>query len=145
MYFKTGNRWDADDLVSEIFRKAFENFAAVSRNEKAWLFSIARNTVIDFYRKRKDIASSDKLDLYINPDSFETRLEKAEEMKILRDSLVLLTEEEQEIISLRYFSGMKHKEIAGLMGKSEQSIKMKVMRVTRRLKDLITKEMEGSL
>ena len=111
VFFKIGSRWDTDDLVSEIFRKAYEKYPTISGNQKAWLFTIAKNTVIDFYRKKKDIASSDKLDQYTYPGCFELDVEldveKDEQIDYLKKSLALLSEEELEIINLRYFSDMK--------------------------------------
>lgn len=50
VYVKTGNKWDAEDIVSEIFRKCYEKFDANSiQNHKASLFAIARNSIIDYY------------------------------------------------------------------------------------------------
>lgn len=140
--FKTNSKWDTDDLVSEIFRKAYEKYPTINGNKKAWLFTIVKNTVIDFYRKKKDIASSDKLDRFTYPGCFELDVEKDEQIDYLKKSLALLSEEELEIINLRYFSDMKYKDIGELYGRSGNSIKMKIMRVTRKLNELINKYME---
>ena len=56
IYFKTGNKWEADDLVSETFKKAYEKYKYLKGEPKPWIMSIARNTVIDFYRRKKNFA-----------------------------------------------------------------------------------------
>lgn len=143
IYFKTGNSWDADDLVSEVFRKAYEKYRTVTDNPKAWLFTIARNTVIDFYRKNKDIVMGDNIELYTYPYYFEEVIEKGDELNCLRKSLNTLSKEELEVVNLRYFSELKYGEIAALLGKSEDSIKMKAFRIINKLKNLVKECMEG--
>ncbi len=61
---KLGNKWDTDDIVSDIFRKAFERYASLQEQSsaKAWLITIARNTIIDFYRKKKDTFIGEGMD-----------------------------------------------------------------------------------
>ncbi|MEK3937139.1 RNA polymerase sigma factor [Sporosarcina sp. FSL W7-1349] len=73
VYVKTGNKWDAEDLVSDIFRKAFEKRSSLAKhpNQKAWLFMIARNTIIDFYRKKKNVPIGDWMEHYVSPVDFE--------------------------------------------------------------------------
>lgn len=143
IFFKTGSKWDTDDLVSDVFRKAYEKYNTVNGNPKAWLFTITRNTVIDYYRKRKDIVIGDDLDLFTYPHSFEADLERRDEINCLKKSLQTLSKEELEIVNLRYFSEMKYKEIGQLLGKSEDSIKMKAFRITGKLKELVKKCVEG--
>jgi len=41
VYFKVGNKWDTDDIVSDTFRKAYEKYTTVKDNHASWLFSIA--------------------------------------------------------------------------------------------------------
>lgn len=143
VFFKTNSHWDTDDLVSDIFKKAFEKYTPAIENPKPWLFSIARNTIIDFYRKKKDIASSDELDQYMYPGCFELDLEKNEQLNCLKKSLSTLPKEDLEFVNLRYFSGLKYKEIGELTGKSEDSVKMRLSRIIKKLKEMISLSMEA--
>ncbi|SOC22556.1 RNA polymerase sigma-70 factor [Ureibacillus xyleni] len=139
VYVKTGNKWDAEDIVSEIFRKCYEKYDAYTiQNQKAWLFAIARNSIVDYYRKKKGVPVED-LELYMTPVPFEDSLEVADEMSCLQKSIHYLPEEDQEIINLRYFAELKFKDVATLLNKPDNSIRVKTARITKKLKSLITK------
>ncbi len=143
IHFKTSNQWDTDDLVSEVFRKAFEKFATCTGSPKAWLFTIARNTVIDYYRKKKAVTVGDDLDLYAYPFCFEEEIEKRDEVNCLKKNLAALNAEELELINLRFFSEMKFSEIGAVMGKTENAVKLKARRLMGKLRELVRICVEG--
>ncbi len=144
IYFKTGSKWDADDLVSETFRKAYEKFNTLKGSPKAWLVCIARNTVNDYYRGKKEIAiESEELDGYSYDYSFEEAFENKEELSMLKSKLKQLQGDELEIINLKYFSGLRYKEIGKILGKTEAAVKVKSNRITRKLAKLLGSYMEG--
>jgi len=143
VYFKVGNKWDADDIVSEIFQKAFEKYNTVKSNPKAWIFSIARNTVTDYYRTRKNLVSEELIMEYSYTDVFEDKFEKEVELNCLKKSIYALPKEEIEIINLKYFAGMTHKEISQTIEKTEEAVKMKAYRIIQKLKNLVAKCLEG--
>jgi len=153
VYVKVGNNWDTDDIVSDIFRKAYEKFATVEGNYAPWIFTIARNSIVDFYRQKKEIAASEEMEEYTskyihqfsfnNIEDAEAVWEKENMMSCLKKSLAYLKPEEQELIVLRYFADMKYDDIGLLLNKSGNSVKMKVFRIIKKLKVLLTKCMEG--
>lgn len=143
IHFKVGNSWDADDITEEVFKRAFEKFRTVSGSSRPWLFTIARNAVTDYYRRKKDVPGSEILDTYQHPYNFEEEFLKREKLGCLKNSLNLLNEEELEIINLRYFSEMKYGEIAIVLEKSENAVKMKAIRVMNKLRKFVTKCLEG--
>ena len=62
IFYKTSHKETAEDLTSETFTKALKSIEGFSANKgtfQAWLFRIARNTVIDFYRTKKDLKNID--------------------------------------------------------------------------------------
>lgn len=144
--FKTGNRWDTDDLVSEIFRKAFQKFNNESIEEskrKSWLLTISRHTVIDYYRKRKEIAYGHDPEIYgygqVNIDSQEMD----ERSDCLKESLHSLTPDERELINLKYIVGLKYAEVGEILGKTEQWLKVKSQRIRQKMGQWINRCMEG--
>ncbi|MDI3309959.1 MAG: RNA polymerase sigma factor [Thermoanaerobacterium sp.] len=143
VYFKVGNGWDVDDIVSDIFKKAYENYGSINSNVKAWIFAIARNTVVDFYKKKKDIAFGDDLDAFTYPDVFENKFDKEAELNCLKKSLYSLPKEEIEIVGLKYFSNLSNKELSLLLDKTEDAVKMKSYRIIQKLKKLVNICLEG--
>lgn len=152
VYVKVGNSWDTDDIVSDIFRKAYENYASVERNYASWLFTIARNSIVDFYRQKKGFVVGEDFETYaykyisqfsINSiEDAEADWDKKEMLSCLRKSVTCLKPEEMELINLKYFADMKYKDIGLLLNKSSDSVKMKVFRIIKKLKVLLTKCLE---
>jgi RNA polymerase sigma-70 factor (ECF subfamily) len=141
VYVKTGNKWDAEDIVSETFRKAYEKIHSLKNdsNPKSWLMSIARNNLIDFYRKKKGLLVGEELEFYLSPIPFEDPFNESDEMECLRKSLNHLPKEDLEIVNLRYFAGLKFKEMAEILNKEDSSIRVKSSRITKKIGILIQK------
>jgi len=146
VYVKTGSKWDAEDIVSETFRKAYEKWDSLKNgtNSKAWLLTIARNTVIDFYRKKKSVLMGDELEHFLNHHPFEDPFEQSNELECLKRSLYHLSKEDYEITNLRYFAGLKFKEISIVLGKKEETLRVKSNRLTKKI-ELLVKKCLGEL
>ncbi len=144
VFVRIGARWDADDLVSEIFRKALEAYSPKIQNPSAWLFRIARNTVTDFYRKKRELPLGGGVgESRPGEINFELDVETRERVLGLRKCLSKLSQKDLDLISLHYFAGMTYKDIGRLLHRSEGSVKMRVMRAKNRLGVLMKDEMEG--
>lgn len=144
--YKTGNRWDTDDLVSDIFRKAFQNFDKMRlENGKPWLLTIARNTVIDHYRSRKEWAYGHDPEIvgYMGVGELLDATELSNDC--LKQSLLALSAEESEMINLKYIVGMKYAEMSEIVGKPDAWLKTKVHRIKQRMGLFINKCMEGQI
>jgi len=125
--FKIGNQSEAEDLTQQVFLKAWESVDSYKWRGfpfASWLFRIAHNQVVDYYRKNKKAHELplDGIDLV----SFEDPVEDAE--KTLRaESLIeacgYLTRAQREVILLRFNAGLSTAEVAKSMGKSEGAIK----------------------
>ncbi|WP_232698826.1 RNA polymerase sigma factor [Brevibacillus daliensis] len=141
VFVKTGSRWDTEDLVSEIFRKAYEKFDGLRSevNRKAWLMTISHNTVIDFYRAKKPVSVGDGLELMLPPYIEVDSLQQQEERICIEKSLNYLDSLDAEIIMLRYFSEMKCKEVGEVLGMSEANVRTKTSRIKKKLSILLSK------
>lgn len=138
IYYKTQHKETAEDLTSQTFMKALEKISGFSGERSSfstWLYAIARNNVIDFYRTNKnnlDIDDvwdlSDKTDIARDMDT-RSKLQNVE--KYLKE----LKSEHREIVILRVWEEMSYKEIAEITGKSEASCKMMFFRVIKDLKN----------
>ena len=111
-----GDPYDAEDLCSAVFVKVYsrlgsytESLASVS----TWIYSITRNTVIDYYRTRRVHAPIDE-DLPVE-DSTDEALLREESLRSLADALKALPRELSDLIILRYYKNLTLTEIAEKM------------------------------
>ncbi len=129
LYRRLGNVHEAEDLTSQVFMDALDGLTT-NRYRKggcfpAWLFTIARRRVADFYRQQPAAALND-------PPSPEpallTAIEKEEDLQRLLHLLMQLDENRRELLCLRFSAGLSFAEIAHLEGRSEASVKMTLYR-----------------
>lgn len=134
--YRTSNQADAEDLTAQIFLAAFEALPRYRQDGHfaAWLFSIARKKVTDFYR-RKPHASLDEITLPPIHMDLATDVEKSERREHLLRSIQALEEDEREIIYLRYVVELSFAEIAKMLNKNQDAVKKKLYRLIARLKD----------
>lgn len=124
---KTGNRTEAEDLTQTVFVKALENISRFQWRGApfaAWLFRIARNQIIDHYRKSGKRASSELPEqLADGADSPQEMAEKQSEIARMVAATRDLTKLQREVINLRFAAGLSIAEAARLMDKNENAVK----------------------
>jgi RNA polymerase sigma-70 factor (ECF subfamily) len=125
--FRVRNASDAEDITQRVFIKVIE---ALPRYERrglpfgAWLFRIARNSVIDFERVKRPRDPLDVLEFQASEGPGPAELAEADlERQALVQGISELTREQQEVIAYRFFGGLSPREIADVMGKREGSIR----------------------
>lgn len=139
--YRTRNREDAEDLTNEVFVRMVDSIKNQTGNFPAWLFKIARNLLIDYYR-RMDRQKSSSLDEMEN-DSIAVSAEdhrKGLSMDEIKHMLTVLTDEQQEVISLRFLSGYSLEETAQIMQRSVGAVKVLQFRAVGGLKGHLKKE-----
>jgi len=138
VYYKTFVKETAEDITSDVFHKAFgriHSFNGSKGTFSAWLYRIARNSVIDHYRtQKKDIPIEDVFDLSIENRTVEehdaiTTLAQVEEY------MKTLPSRQREIITLRLWEELSYKEIATILGGTEDGAKMAFSRAIRDLRE----------
>ena len=142
-YHRTNNVHDAEDLTAQIFLAALEAFPHYRRDGHfaAWLFTIARNKVVDFYRRTPNIPLEESMVPPSHSDlAGETEI--SQQKGILLRAIRELTADEQELIRLRYVAELSFVEIAKVLHKSEAATKKMLYRLLARLKSQMEAEHE---
>ena len=143
IYFRVTDEQMAEDLISQVFTKAWENldrYQPSGRPFIAWLYTIAHNTVIDHYRTRKDtVPIENTISLASDAPTPHEQAELHFEAENLRAALQTLTPEQQQVVVLKFIAGMSTDEIAAQLRKSAGAIRALQMRALQAL----AKQMQG--
>ena len=145
VFKRTNNKEIAEDLTQEIFEKilkTIQDFQWQGVTVSAWIFRIARNHIIDYYRKnnkhKNDRPFEEIANMLISTvQNLEYQIEGAEEEIALYNALRELSEEEQFLIYYKFFEEMSNKEIANLTKISESNIGTKLHRIRKKLAKII--------
>lgn len=136
--YRVGNQQDAEDLVEEVFVKAWEALhrsRTVPDNPEAWIYRIAHNAVIDYHRTRKSHASIDALpSLTDRMRTPEEQAVAAGEVEQLAQALRKLPPIYQQVLVCRFIQGMSHREVAEVLGTNENHVRVLQHRALKRLR-----------
>ncbi len=146
VFYRIRSRVDAEDITQDIFLKAFQKIASIKDAAKfrGWLFSITLNRIRDFQRKKRFRSLFKKEDENIESHPIEksdSDQPQALEQVMRKDfwrqiGLILkkLPTMEREVFLLRFFDHLSIKEIAGVLKKSESTIKTHLYRALAKFK-----------
>jgi RNA polymerase sigma factor (sigma-70 family) len=133
VYFRVEDQQTAEDITSQVFLKAWENlgrFHIGGAPFLAWLYTIAHNAVIDYYRTRKVTAALDDVRLSDpgHAEIVENGIDSAVEMDSIKIALQTLTDDQRQVLLLKFIDEMSNEEIARHLGKREGAIRALQMR-----------------
>ena len=135
----TGSRAIAEDLVQDVFERILK-YRATWRGDApflAWLFRIARNARADYYRRREFTAPyTEAMDGEDPAPGPEATLESESEAARLQRALLTLREDKRELIVLARYREMKYEAIAELLDVDVGTIKVRVHRALKELRDI---------
>lgn len=139
--YRVGRVQDVEDLVADTFLRVVERLDGFRGHDEssfaAWLFRIVHNLVSDFYRRGR--GSEESVPLEELPELEASTLLPAdavlqkEKFAYLRRLIGTLSPRRQEIITLKFFGGLRNREIAALLGLDERTV---ASHLCRGVKDL---------
>jgi RNA polymerase sigma-70 factor (ECF subfamily) len=135
VYKYVGNNQEAEDITQEIFVKAWQNLKKFDKNKKfkTWIFTIAKNTSIDWLKKKRAIPMVELPELL------------KDERNTIKDDLINgfeimiknLSPQHREVLTLYYDNDFNFREIAENLGQPLNTIKSRHRRAILRLKKLL--------
>ena len=144
-FSRTGRRDAAQDLTQEIFLKLvsrIETFDEKLGSFPVWFWRLARNTVVDYYRGKKEVSFSDfsegKIEetaIYEVSQSIDVKLE----LERLNLFLKSLSEEESKLFEMRYIAELSYKEISEILEKSDGALRVRMSRIKQKIKQHFNK------
>src|SRR4030042_3165910 len=126
---KIGDRTEAEDMTQQVFLNALKSISSYKFKGmpfSSWLYRIAHNQVVDYYRKKSKQATvplDESLPIPASDGDPGVLVEKKMEINEVVIASRKLTAAQQEVISLRFAAEFSIAEVAGVMGKSEGAVK----------------------
>lgn len=148
--YRVKDRELAEDLTADIFLRLLESirsFRIGPTDQEAifsgWLFRIAHNVVIDYY---KDRARREQLPLdepMVDEQNYLAAVERGLSEEQLVTAIAQLTDDQQQVVILKFFEGMSNKEVGRIIGKSEGAVKSLQHRALAALQRILARERGG--
>lgn len=146
IYLRVKERRDAEDLTQTVFLKVYQTisrFEEQNRSPLAYFFTVARNTVIDHWRKKKAVLlenpEKENVESQQTIEDTEDIVQKNEIADMLQQAIQALTEEQQSVIILKFINDLPNKEISNIMQKSEEAVRQLQCRAIKALRQYLKK------
>jgi RNA polymerase sigma-70 factor (ECF subfamily) len=141
-YSRIGRRSEAEDVTAQTFLAALERFPHYRHQGyfASWLFAIARNKVMDYFRKQCEEVPLDEAETIPAEANLLQQVIKTERSAFLAELISALPEDEQELIRLRYLAELNFAEIGHLLVQKEDTVKKTLYRLLARLKAQVDTE-----
>lgn len=144
IFFKIGNKEEAQDLTSATFLKCWgyvqEGKLKSSddyKSLKSFLYKIARNLTIDYYRQSKPYSSLEEAEeTVVDFSSVASDMDRALELEFITSKLKELKSEYRNILVLKYINELSIKEIADILDKTSGNVRVTLYRALEALKNL---------
>jgi RNA polymerase sigma-70 factor, ECF subfamily len=140
VYSHLDSRLDAEDLTEEIFLRAWRALPKYDERGlpfSAFLFRIARNSLIDYYRQKKAVQSIEDIELQSHEPGPEEMVDINIENHTLRETIAKLREDYRNVLIFRFLSGLSPEETAQVMQRSVGAVRVLQHRALSALKDLM--------
>ena len=142
---QTGSQVDAEDITASVFLYVLEKidtFTWRGAGFAAWLFRIARNDILDHFRRQgkgaREIALSEEVMKQPSEILVEDQAEAAWDERRLRRKIADLSEDQQQVVLLKLMMNFSNREVGEIIGKSEGAVKA----LTHRALVSLRKQME---
>jgi len=132
IYMKTSDRQIAEDICSDVFMKAYKKIWTLElKTEKSfqsWVYTIANNSVIDFYRTQKHNVDIDEVFNLWEDETVHADIDNKDKLNEVLELLNTFNKPHREIIMLRIWEDLSYKEISEITGASVDNCKKIVSR-----------------
>jgi RNA polymerase sigma-70 factor (ECF subfamily) len=146
-YVRIGDKMEAQDIAGEVFLKALDSLNTYQERGipmQAWLFKIAHNLVVDHLRKVTKYKTIPIETIEIEDESDPQKTAETNiEMERVAMAMQQLTDEQKEVIRLRFFGGLSSREVSGLLNKSDGAVREMQRAALEKLRGLLGESKPG--
>lgn len=141
VFYRVNSKEEAEDITGEVFLRMIKSLHKQRGSFQAWLFRIASNLVIDYYRRRArqpELVTVEERHVSSARNSIDSQDILLQDR--LKQSIPKLSPEQQQVITLKFIEGYNNSEIADILGKSVGAVKGLQFRALAALKKILHKE-----
>lgn len=131
--YRVNSEHDAQDIVSDVFYKALKRIHQYSPEYafSTWIYTIARNTIIDYWRTQKVTVDLEKIEHML---ADERNISDAVDVSIdVEHIMSQLTETERTLVTLRFEQDLSFADIAHITGRSEGALRTAFHRLRKKI------------
>lgn len=146
VFFKVNNKEVAEDITSSVFLKSWDHIQNKSLKDfktlKSLFYKVARNLVIDHYRKasqQRDVGletEDQAMDIADETQDPAKEIDLADDLGVVYEKMLELKDEYREVITLRYINELSIAEIAEILGKTRGNIRIMSYRALKSLREI---------
>lgn len=138
IFRKIGDRSEAEDICSQVWMKVLRDLQKWKKDDdfqfQSWIYRIAHNAVVDYYRTRKETVSEEILEFVALSDDITKSIAQGDILEQVEKYMSEMKESEKNILFLRLWDEMSYSEIAEFIWKSEAACKQIVKRWLEKLR-----------
>lgn len=142
--YQINDRVLAEDIANQVFLRAMQAIGRYQHRSvpefNAWIFRIAKNVVVDNWRAKRDTVPLDEALATERGETLDAHFESLSRHEELQDAMQVLTEDQREVLILRFGMDMSHREIAERMGRNEPAIRALQFRAISSLRDVMAED-----
>lgn len=133
---------DAEEVVSDVFLAAWDRASDIQTGHlKGWLAAVARNRAKNKLRQKgKTLPLDDSILEIPSQDNIAEEMERKEEAEVIRHAVDSMQVKDREVFLRHYYYAQSVKEISIYMALNESTVKTKLWRGRKKLKEALTKE-----
>lgn len=146
IYHRTGDSVLAEDLAGDVFVRMLEAMRSDrgwQTSLQGWLFRIAHNLIVDHFRRASKRDGVELDERWMAAEKPEHTFEGLFSSNQLRLGMRFLTEEQQQVVVLKFVEGLSNAEVADVLGKSEGAVKALQHRGLSALRRVVSAQVEA--
>ncbi len=147
VYLNVSDPYLSEDIVSEVFLRVWKRWSSIRLDFiQALLYKIAKNIVVDHYRKKKNrrqLSLEESIEKGFEPfyeQEFIEKIHLDDSIKRLNEQLKLLPKNLSDVIILRFVEDLSAKEVGEILNTSEVNVRVLQYRAIKKLKEVMKSE-----
>ena len=135
---QTRHRETAQDLTQEVFLKVIKSIGQFDRksgNFTAWIWQIARNALIDFFRLKKPSYLADMSEEGNNIPEERSTVQDTAYFREIMNIIETFPQEDQELFEMHFIADVSYADLSRITGKSETALRVAIHRFRKKLQD----------